>query len=95
MQLDITGEEPVTVSIPSTGLTLVTVKQTWTPQRAGRYVLQAKTEDSQNQWSEAAIVTIEVIDVNTPTPTPTITPTPTPTRSPTPKLKGKFFMLFE
>jgi hypothetical protein len=90
MQLDITGEEPLTVTIPSTGETLVTVKHTWTPQRAGRYVLQAKTEDSQSQWSETAIVTVQVIDVNTPTPTPTATATSTSTPTVTPTLQNAF-----
>ena len=80
IELRITGEQPLTIDNPAPGETLVTIKRTWTPPKAGRYVLQARTKDSKDQWSQTAVVTVDVVDTTTPTPTPTQTVTPTVTQ---------------
>ena len=78
IELRITGEPVLTFNDPAPGATLVTLKHTWTPLKAGRYVLQARTRDSKDLWSQTAVVTVQVIDAATPTPTliPTVTAPP-------------------
>jgi hypothetical protein len=72
---------------PAPGQTLVTVKYQWTPPRLGRYVLRAQTMNPAKQWSDPALVTVNVIGSTTQTPnqvvTTTVTPTFTPTSTPT------------
>jgi hypothetical protein len=85
--LSINGEQVVNLNDPASGQTLVTIKYAWTPPQPGRYVLQARTMDSDNQFSEPAQVIVQVQGPTTttsPTPTrvPTFTPTPTATPSP-------------
>jgi hypothetical protein len=85
IELRITGEPVITFTDPAPGETLVTLKHTWTPLKIGRYVLQARTRDAENNWSQTAVVTVNVVETATPTPTltPTSTQTPTPTVTPT------------
>jgi hypothetical protein len=85
IELRITGEPVLTFTDPAPGETLVTLKHTWTPLKIGRYVLQARTRDAENNWSQTAVVTVNVVETGTPTQTwtPTSTLTPTPTVTPT------------
>lgn len=57
----------------------MTLKHTWTPSKAGRFVLQVRTRDKDNHWSQTAVVTVDVVEAATPTPTqiPTTTASPT------------------
>jgi hypothetical protein len=68
---------------PTPGQTLVTVKYQWTPPRIGRYVLRAQTMNPSQQWSDPALVTVNVIGSTTQTPTQVQTATFTPTFTPT------------
>jgi hypothetical protein len=79
IELRITGEPALTFNDPAPGEILVTLKHTWTPLKSGRYVLQARTRDAENNWSQTAVVTVDVVEAATPTPTQTQTPTATPT----------------
>ena len=90
IELRITGEPALTFNDPAPGETLVTLEHTWTPSKIGRYVLQARTRDTENNWSQTAVVTVDVVETATPTPTPTSTPTETPTPTATPTLQVGF-----
>ncbi len=78
IELRITGEEVLTFNDPASGASLVTLKHTWTPVQAGRYVLQARTRDKKDQWSQTSVVAVTVIEGPTPTPVPSMTPTAVP-----------------
>jgi hypothetical protein len=90
IELRITGEPPLVFNDPAPGETLVTLKYTWTPSKVGRYVLQARTQDTENTWSQTSVVTIDVVETATPTPTQTETPTQTSTPTNTPTLQAGF-----
>ena len=79
IELRITGEPVLTFDDPAPGATLVTLKHAWTPSKAGRFVLQVRTRDKENHWSQTAVVTVNVVEAATPTPTqiPTTTASPT------------------
>jgi len=77
VELRITGEPMRSFEDPAPAETLVTLRHTWTPPRAGRYVLQARTMDYEGHWSDNADVSVEVVDSGTPTAEPTLTATPT------------------
>lgn len=55
---------------------LVTVSFLWSPDRPGRYVIVARTQDQKGAWSEPHT---HVVIIGEPTITPTFTATPTPT----------------
>jgi hypothetical protein len=90
IELRITGEPVLTFNDPAPGETLSTLKHTWTPSKIGRYVLQARTRDAESNWSQTAVVTVDVVETATPTPTQTQTPTLTPTPTTTPTLQSGF-----
>lgn len=71
IELSITGEPLLTLENPAPGDTLFTLRHTWTPPAAGRFMLRARTLDPTGLWSEAATVVVEVIEPATPTPSPT------------------------
>ena len=67
---------------------LVTISYLWSPEKPGRYVIAARTQDQKGTWSEAhthvvivgeTTITPTLIPSITPTLISSITPTPTPT----------------
>jgi hypothetical protein len=59
---------------------LLTAKYVWVPSAPGKYVLQARSQNSAGKWSAEALVTVWIEGLTrTITPTVTLTPTPTPT----------------
>jgi hypothetical protein len=64
---------------------LVTVSYLWSPEKPGRYVIVARTQDQKGTWSEAHTHVVIVGEtINTPTLIPSITPTLIPSITPTP-----------
>jgi hypothetical protein len=72
---------------------LITVSYLWSPEKPGRYVIVARTQDQKGTWSEAhthvvnvgeTTITPTVIPSITPTLIPSITPTLIPSITPTP-----------
>jgi hypothetical protein len=78
-ELYINDNQVVSANNPAPGKTLATMKYPWTPPQPGQYVLRARTMDTENQWSDPALVTVNVIGSTTTTPTVTLVPTVTPT----------------
>ncbi len=66
------------------GATLAQVKQAWTPQQEGDYILQVVTFSKSGATSNPASARVRVLGKATPTPTPVASRTPTPVISVTP-----------
>jgi hypothetical protein len=63
---------------------LVTVRYPWDPEHPGRYVITARTQDSEGEWSDEHTHIVEVIGEPTISPTPLVTVSPTATFTPIP-----------
>ena len=73
------------------GKNLVTMRFMWSPAAPGQYVLRARSQSLDGNWSGEAQVTVWVGDV---TPTPTVTPTGTVTVTPTTTPAGDLSVSF-
>lgn len=67
---------------------MATLRYVWTPSSTGKFIIEARGQNSEGAWSAPARVQVEVGEPTptitlTPTATPTLTPTPTPTLTPT------------
>ncbi|MFH1185109.1 MAG: hypothetical protein V1755_08735 [Chloroflexota bacterium] len=85
VELTINDQPAGLPSAAGAGKNLVTVRFMWSPAAPGQYVLRARSQSLDGNWSGEAQVTVWVGD-DTPTPidTPTITVTPTNTPTPPP-----------
>jgi hypothetical protein len=71
---------------PRTDAGLSQVEYKWNPEKAGNFLLRARSQSAGGAWNSEAVVNVTIGDF-TPTLVPSFTPTPvtiTPTRSPTP-----------
>ena len=81
VQLSINGQN-VEVGPADLSQPLATVHYLWSPDRPGRYVIMASSQDAKGNWSSPYIHTV-MIEAATHTPTLTVTATSTPTLTPT------------
>jgi hypothetical protein len=79
VELTINGQ-PIVLATPDLNQPLATIRTPWIPEQPGRYVIAARIQDQNGDWSEPHTHTVVVGEPTiTPTETPTITLTPTET----------------
>ena len=89
VELSLDGKTLSHINTPNPKQPLVTLKYTWTPGSAGEHILRVRAQSSNGNWSDDAVVTVQVQGAaagNSQPAQPTQQPTQTqaaPTQSPT------------